>query len=201
MERQLEKAANTSLFFCIVETCKCIIIEVASVSQYLDADLNLVTKIVWSHIHSAVLFLIKQASTFLPFQCYCQLENQCNLQEELFFVRVHSLLFHPKNIFGKRWLYIRTRHKKWSFPFRISSVNVIKSADLVTFTKAILNGKLHFLCSGSSVIQAPHLKLFNIFLSFITKASTQFSLGTSKKTPSTISVDGEVVFLQMNRSF
>ena len=32
-------------------------------------------------------------------------------------------------------------HKKWSFRLRISS-------DLVTFTKEILNGKLHFLCSA-----------------------------------------------------
>ena len=44
-----------------------------------------------------------------------------------------------------------TLHKKWSFPLRISSVNVTKSAqktaDLVTFTGEILNGKLHFLCS------------------------------------------------------
>ena len=49
-------------------------------------------------------------------------------------------------------------HKKWSFPLRISSVNVTKSAeespnstketaDLVTLTEEILNGKLHFLCS------------------------------------------------------
>ena len=40
--------------------------------------------------------------------------------------------------------------KKRSFPLRISSVNVIKSAepaDLVTFTEEILNEKLHFLCS------------------------------------------------------
>ena len=46
--------------------------------------------------------------------------------------------------------------KKWSFPLRISSVNVTKSTDnyvtqvtagLVTFTKEIINGKLHFLCS------------------------------------------------------
>ena len=49
-------------------------------------------------------------------------------------------------------------HKKWSFPLRISPVNVTKSAgmwpnpqfpaDLVTFTVEILDGKLHFLCSG-----------------------------------------------------
>ena len=41
-------------------------------------------------------------------------------------------------------------HKLWSFPLRISSVNVTKSqfpADLVTFTAEILDGKFHFLCS------------------------------------------------------
>ena len=38
-------------------------------------------------------------------------------------------------------------HKKWSFPWRISSVNVTKSRpNLVTFTETILNGKLHYLC-------------------------------------------------------
>ena len=37
-------------------------------------------------------------------------------------------------------------HKKWSFPLRISSVNVTKSAttDLPTFTEETLIGKLHF---------------------------------------------------------
>ena len=35
-------------------------------------------------------------------------------------------------------------HKKWSFPLRISSVNVTESA-VFTFTEEILNGKLHFL--------------------------------------------------------
>ena len=41
-------------------------------------------------------------------------------------------------------------HKKWSFPLRIFSVNLTKSAgsaDFVTFTEAIRNGKLHSLCS------------------------------------------------------
>ena len=41
-------------------------------------------------------------------------------------------------------------HKKWSFPLRIVSVNVIKSQetpDLVTFIEEILNGKLNFLHS------------------------------------------------------
>ena len=43
-----------------------------------------------------------------------------------------------------------TLHKKWSFPLRISSINVTKSAgncELVIFTEEILNGKLGFLCS------------------------------------------------------
>ena len=46
-------------------------------------------------------------------------------------------------------------HKNRSFPLRISSVNVTKSAgtaDLVTFTEEILNGKLDFLCSRSPEI-------------------------------------------------
>ena len=39
--------------------------------------------------------------------------------------------------------------KNESFSLRISSVNVIRSANygLVTFTEEILNEKLHFLCS------------------------------------------------------
>ena len=47
-----------------------------------------------------------------------------------------------------------TLHKEWSFPLIISPVNVTKPAFfrrhwhfLVTFTKEILNGKLHFSCS------------------------------------------------------
>ena len=39
-------------------------------------------------------------------------------------------------------------HKKRSFPLRISSVNVTKSAgNLNGKSKEILNGKLYFLCS------------------------------------------------------
>ena len=41
-------------------------------------------------------------------------------------------------------------HNKWSFPLRISSVDVTKSAistDGATFTKKVLNEKLHFSCS------------------------------------------------------
>ena len=47
---------------------------------------------------------------------------------------------------------VKTLHtaKNWSFPIRISSVNVTKPqipADLVTFTEEIFNGKFHLLCS------------------------------------------------------
>ena len=41
-------------------------------------------------------------------------------------------------------------YRKWSFPLKISWINVTKSAgtaDLVTLTEEILNRKLHFLCS------------------------------------------------------
>ena len=40
--------------------------------------------------------------------------------------------------------------QKWSFPLRIFSVNVTKSARNFEFghTKKILNGKRHFLCSA-----------------------------------------------------
>ena len=45
----------------------------------------------------------------------------------------------------------KTLHKKRSFQLRISSVNVIKSAEnlLKKFTEEILNGELHFLYSES----------------------------------------------------
>ena len=37
--------------------------------------------------------------------------------------------------------------QRWSFPWRISSINLTKTAYLVLFTEEILNGKIHFLCS------------------------------------------------------
>ena len=48
------------------------------------------------------------------------------------------------------WIINELLHKNLSFPLRISSVNMTKSAvfcDLVTFTEEILNGKLHLLCN------------------------------------------------------
>ena len=67
-------------------------------------------------------------------------------------------------------------HKKWSFPLRISSVNVTaenaghagnlqKNADLVTFTEEILNGKIHFLCSENNCRQLKFWKLRVKYLS------------------------------------
>ena len=54
------------------------------------------------------------------------------------------------NIFGKHYWrqhqqYIRkVLHRKWSFPLRLSSVNVTKSQ---FSAEEILNGRLYFLCS------------------------------------------------------
>ena len=59
-------------------------------------------------------------------------------------VKENSIYFKPTLHF--------TLHKKWSFPWRISLLmwpNPQETADLVTFTEEILNGKLHFLCSFS----------------------------------------------------
>ena len=43
--------------------------------------------------------------------------------------------------------------KKWTFPLRISLVNVTKSA-VVRFTEEIFNGKLHFFCSQRSSLES-----------------------------------------------
>ena len=48
----------------------------------------------------------------------------------------------PKYNYGRNDLH----YTKKGFPLKTSSVNVI-TADLVTFTEEILDGKLHFLCS------------------------------------------------------
>ena len=50
--------------------------------------------------------------------------------------------------------------QKWSFPLRISSVNVTKSAvtDLVGFTEEIFNAKLHLLCSVYTTEHTKSLK-------------------------------------------
>ena len=52
----------------------------------------------------------------------------------------------------------------------ISSVNPQKTADFVTFTEEILNGKLHFLCSDYYLCKS----------SFATKASITLFLQVTK---------------------
>ena len=76
----------------------------------------------------------------------------------------------------------RILHKKWSFPLKISSVNVTKSAGncgLVTVAEEIFNGKLHFLCcgiqhinlrSGNLLKRRPQHKCFHVnFTKFLRK--------------------------------
>ena len=93
----------------------------------------------------------------------------------LFFYRL-SLITFPQSL-----------HKKWSFPLRISSVNVTKfavSLDLVTSTEKILNGKLHFLCSefiSKSLFRLERFRLLHdrwlvltFYIAFISLFTTPF---------------------------
>ena len=61
-----------------------------------------------------------------------------------------------------------TPHQKWSLPLKISSVNETKSAVSCGFghTEQILNGKLHFLCSGIYLVGSKFRALwfYSIFL-------------------------------------
>ena len=79
--------------------------------------------------------------------------------------------------------FFKPLHKKRSFPFRISSENVIKSAGnygFVTFTEEILNGKLHFLCSEytKTTRQIIWSNLI-VFLRFFKKLFNTISFGVS----------------------
>ena len=64
-------------------------------------------------------------------------------------------------------------NKKWSFPLRISSVNVTKSA-LILFIEEICNGTLHFVCIAcvnqliliTYIIFSVSLELCDTFLDF-----------------------------------
>ena len=60
--------------------------------------------------------------------------------------------------------------KKWSFPWRISSVNVTKSAGNFTFTEENLNRKLYFLCSIYSEISAGQ-KIYAAHLELLSKSN------------------------------
>ena len=62
------------------------------------------------------------------------------------------------NLIMQHNLSYNPQHKKWSFPLRVSSVNVTNlqfPANLATFSEEIFNGKLHFLCSDHHDIKLP----------------------------------------------
>ena len=76
--------------------------------------------------------------------------DSCNIKifriSQIFQIKSHQ----NSNVFTNTKIY--TKDKKWSFPLRIFSLNVAKSAaDLVTFTEEILNGKLNFLSSDTEI--------------------------------------------------
>ena len=64
--------------------------------------------------------------------------------------------------------------KKWSFPLRISSVNMTKFPDLVTFTDEILNGKLHFSLSKNISNNIVVVMAFKFLSVNLTKWSSTF---------------------------
>ena len=55
-----------------------------------------------------------------------------------------------------------TLHKKWSFPLR----KLQETANLVTFTEEIPNGKLHFLCSASPASLYSHSLYYHFQITF-----------------------------------
>ena len=60
-----------------------------------------------------------------------------------------------------------TLHRKWGIPWRISSVNVTKSAGncrLVTFTEEFLNRRLHFFCSVTGLACLVKISLYEVFM-------------------------------------
>ena len=66
----------------------------------------------------------------------------------------------PKNrIFEWNQCYWNSLHKRWSFPLRISPVNVTKSAGNCKWK--LLNGKRHFLCSDCSSLTPSYLLKVN----------------------------------------
>ena len=88
---------------------------------------------------------------------YLNISDEKNMNLNYHILQIQSILHSSRiNIqrlfcfFSDSTILLSHYTKKWTFPLRISSVNVTKSAgnyDLVIFTKEILNGKLHFLSS------------------------------------------------------
>ena len=90
---------------------------------------------------------------FYSFQNLIGILQMISTVLNIFFAALQSALPQVVNI---------SLHKKWSFPLRISSVNMAKSAssDLVTFTEEIFNGKLRFF------VQCLNNNLIKIFINF-----------------------------------
>ena len=100
-----------------------------------------------SVILTAIAHLLIQETIFHP---DCEIVNILIIANSKRLLIVKS----TDSLIGHKVLLILTLHKKWWFPLMISLVNVTKfqkTADLVTFTEEILNGKLHFLCSVKNI--------------------------------------------------
>ena len=80
------------------------------------------------------------------------------------------LSYELPNKAAKTWLHISDipLNEKWSFPLRISSVNVTRSAG-VTLTEEILNVKLHFLCSVPAMLEQYALIILPLSLKELAK--------------------------------
>ena len=74
-----------------------------------------------------------------------------------------KLILHWKAKSSIHFQIITLDKKKWSFPLRISSVYVTKSAGNCGFTKEILNWKLHFLWSVTELSQR-HIYIVNYWI-------------------------------------
>ena len=66
----------------------------------------------------------------------------------------------------------RLLYKKWSFPLRLSSINVTKfefPSNLVNFTEDILNRELLFLCSAAIVNSVSNYAKFSSYVAYLHK--------------------------------
>ena len=81
------------------------------------------------------------------------------------FLRTWLLLFFKLSRLWRIWI-LSTLHKKQSFPLRISSVNVTKSAGNCRFGHIYWrnpNRRLHFLCSGTRYCTGLIWQMFSSF--------------------------------------
>ena len=114
-----------------------------------------------------ILFIhhFSHSNNIQSYKIVCSMKvNICRISARL----LHRNATHTEKISMKS----NSLHKKWSFPLRISSVNV-------TFTEQTFNGFLHFLCSesiankindcGSALIHLlfPHIPFIRVFLQIL----------------------------------